>query len=142
MTASYGYDPLGNRVSQTVNGVTTNFQIDPTGLGNVVATFGAGGALTAHYTYGLGLVSQVSASGVAAYYDFNNIGSTVGITGTSGTTSTNTRTCPSARRRRLRRASRIRSRSSDSLGVMNDGSGSFTCGPGTTIRSHGQFVSQ
>ena len=24
--------------SQTINGVTTNFQIDPTGLGNVVAT--------------------------------------------------------------------------------------------------------
>ncbi len=39
----------------------------------------------ANYTYGLGLVSQVSASGTAGYYDFDGSGSTVGITGTSGT---------------------------------------------------------
>ena len=42
-------------------------------------------ALTAHYTYGFGLISQVSATGVASYYDFNNIGSVVGITGAGGT---------------------------------------------------------
>src|SRR5262249_49762534 len=60
-------------------------QIDPAGLGNVVATYGAGGALTAHYTYGFGLISQIGATGMAAYYDFNNIGSTVGLTGSSGT---------------------------------------------------------
>src|SRR5208337_4030759 len=71
LTASYGYDPQGNRVTQTVNGVWTSFQIDPAGLGNVVATFAAGGALTAHYSYGLGLVSQVSPSGSAYYYDYN-----------------------------------------------------------------------
>jgi RHS repeat-associated protein len=85
LTASYGYDPLGHRTSQTVNGVATHFQIDPARLGNVVATFGGAGALTAHYTYGFGLVSQVSSTGIAAYYDFNKIGSTVGITGTRGT---------------------------------------------------------
>ena len=80
--------------------MTTNFQIDPTGLGNVVATFDGGGGLTAHYTYGLGLVSQVSASGSAAYYDFNNIGSTVGITGASGSLrEPDTPTCRSGRRR-------------------------------------------
>ena len=43
LTASYGYDPLGNLISQTVNGVTTNFQIDPAGLGNVVATLATAG---------------------------------------------------------------------------------------------------
>ncbi|MFI5454955.1 MAG: RHS repeat-associated core domain-containing protein [Isosphaerales bacterium] len=84
VTASYAYDPLGNRVSQTVNGVAANFQIDPAGLGNVVATFGAAGTLTAHYTYGFGLVSQVSPTVIASYYDFNIVGSAVGITGTSG----------------------------------------------------------
>ena len=84
MTASYAYDPLGNQISQTVNDVTTNFQIDPTGLGNVVAAYDSSGDLLTHYTYGIGLVSQVSAAGIAGYYDFNNIGSTVGITGTSG----------------------------------------------------------
>ena len=84
LTASYGYDPLGNLGSETVNGATSTFQIDPIGLGNLVASFGADGVLTAHYTYGMGLVSQVSASGGAAYYDFNNIGSTIGITGING----------------------------------------------------------
>jgi RHS repeat-associated protein len=85
LAASYGYDARGTLVSQTVNGATTSFQCDPSGLGNVVATFSAGGILTAHYTYGIGLVSQVGRIGTEGYYDFNNIGSTVGITGTSGT---------------------------------------------------------
>jgi RHS repeat-associated protein len=84
VTASYGYDPLGNLVSQRVNGSTSGFQVDPIGLGNVVATIGSGGAVTGHYTYGLGLVSQVSSTGTAGYYDFNNIGSAVGITGAGG----------------------------------------------------------
>ena len=38
-SANYYYDPLGNLVSQTLNGATTNYQIDPTGLGNVVASY-------------------------------------------------------------------------------------------------------
>jgi RHS repeat-associated protein len=84
LTASYGYDPIGDRITQTVNGATTNFEIDPAGLGDVVATFNASGALEAHFAYGLGLVSEVSAGGVAGYYDFNNIGSVIGITGTTG----------------------------------------------------------
>ncbi len=84
LTASYGYDPLGHLVTQTVNGVTTNYQVDPTGPDNVVAAFDGSGALSAHYTYGLGLTSQVNASGVAYYYNFNLQGSTVGITNSAG----------------------------------------------------------
>ncbi len=84
MTASYGYDPLGNRNSQTVNGTATRFLIDPFGLGDVVSAYTGGGSLTAHYTNGFGLTSQVDAAGHAAYYDFNLIGSTVGITGAAG----------------------------------------------------------
>jgi RHS repeat-associated protein len=84
VSTGYNYDPLGNCISQTVNGVTTNFQVAPTNLPEVVATFNGNGSLIAHYTYGVGLVSQVSASGSADYYDFNNIGSTVGITNASG----------------------------------------------------------
>ncbi len=88
-TASYAYDPLGNLISQTVNGTTTNYQVDS--AGNIVAAFtGTGvynnsGGLTAHYTYGLGLVSQTTAAAASGYYDFNNQGSTVGITGAGGT---------------------------------------------------------
>ena len=87
-TASYAYDPLGNLISQTVNGATTNYQVDPDG--DIVAAFGGtgvynnSGGLQAHYTYGFGLVSQVSAAGAASYYDFNNVGSTIGITDAAG----------------------------------------------------------
>jgi RHS repeat-associated protein len=84
LSASYVYDPLLNRIAETINGATTNFQIDPVALGNVVATYSTVGGPVTHYTYGLGLVSQVSSTGVAACYDFNNIGSTVGITNAAG----------------------------------------------------------
>ena len=96
LSASYFHDPLGNLVSQTVNGATTNFQVDPTGYGDiaagtVVAAFSGGGVysnsggLLEHYTYGLGLVNQVSAAGSAAYYDFGLAGNTIGITDAAGT---------------------------------------------------------
>ena len=84
MTATYTYDPLGNRNSQTVGGVTTQLLIDPAGVGRVASTYTGSGSLIAHYIYGFGLVSQVSAAGSAAYYDFNLTGSTVGITGHDG----------------------------------------------------------
>ncbi len=85
VTASYAYNAIGQRRSQTINGVATRFQVDPAGLGNLVATLDAGGTVTAHFTYGLGLVSRIDGPGSAAYYDFNNIGSTIGITTTGGT---------------------------------------------------------
>jgi RHS repeat-associated protein len=85
VSASYGYDPLGSRVSQTVNGATTHFQIDPAGVGNVVASLDNTGRVEAHDTYGLGLTSQVNVDGTFGYYDFNKTGSTIGITGSNGT---------------------------------------------------------
>jgi RHS repeat-associated protein len=84
LAVNAAYDPFGNLVAQTVNGTTTRFQVDPSQLNQVVAAFNGSGALTAHFTFGLGLTSQVGASGAEGYYDFNNIGSTVGITGTNG----------------------------------------------------------
>ncbi len=84
LSASYVYDPLGSQIAQTINGASTNFQVDPAGLGTVVAAYSTAGGPVTHYTYGLGLVSQVSSTGVAAYYDFNNIGSTVNVTGAAG----------------------------------------------------------
>jgi RHS repeat-associated protein len=82
-TAGFTYDPLGHQNSATVNGTTTQFLIDPFGLGNVASSY-TGGSLAAHYTSGLGLVSQVDATGAAAYYDFDAGGNTVGLTGTRG----------------------------------------------------------
>ena len=81
---SYQYDAFGNRVSSTANGVTTNYVIDPFGLGNVVGEYDAVGNLVAHYNYGLGLVSRTDASGSAVYYAFDAVGSTSVLTNSTG----------------------------------------------------------
>ena len=80
----FQYSPLGDLVGETVNGAQTNYLIDPTGSGNIVAAYSGSGSLVADYTYGLGLVSQTSSSGTG-YYDFDASGNTIGITGSSGT---------------------------------------------------------
>ena len=81
---TFQYSPLGFLVGQNVNGTQTNYLVDPTGLGNVVASYNGSGSLIADYIYGLGLVSQTGPSGTG-YYDFDASGNTVGITGSSGT---------------------------------------------------------
>ena len=83
-TFTYQYDALGSLSGETQNGQQTTYLVDPTGLGSVVAQYGSSG-LTANFTYGLGLVSQVNASGASSYYDFDGSGNTVGITGAAGT---------------------------------------------------------
>ena len=80
----YEYGALGNRVATIHNGQVTDNLVDPTGLGNVVGQYNSSGSLIAGYTYGLGLVSQVTPGGTN-YYDFDALGSTVGLTNaTSG----------------------------------------------------------
>ena len=81
---TFQYSPLGFLIGENVNGTQTNYLVDPTGLGNVVASYNGNGSLIADYTYGLGLVSQTGPSGTG-YYDFDASGNTVGITGASGT---------------------------------------------------------
>jgi RHS repeat-associated protein len=83
-TTTYQYDALGNLVSQTVNGQTTHYLVDPTGLGNVVGQFNASGRVVAQYTYGNGLVSQISSSGANNYYGFDLTGNTTQLTGAGG----------------------------------------------------------
>jgi len=80
----YEYDVFGNRRASTFNGQRTSYLVDPFGFGDVVGEYSGAGGLIAHYAYGLGLTSRVNSSGVAAYYDFDAIGSTTGITDTAG----------------------------------------------------------
>ena len=140
LSASYGYDVLGERNSQTINGVTTNFEIDPTIGGALVATFGAGGALTAHYTYGFGLVSQESAAGTASYYDFNNIGSTIGITGTNGSYVNKYAYLPFGQTSTIKAAQANPFTFVGRFGVMNDGSGTLAMGFRQFDPATGQFL--
>jgi RHS repeat-associated protein len=82
-TFAYTYDPLGRLWQATQNGQTTTNLTDPLGMGSVAAQYGPGG-LAAHYVNGLGLEARVDADGTRAFYDFDQIGNVVGLTGTSG----------------------------------------------------------
>jgi RHS repeat-associated protein len=82
-TTTYTYNALGQQVASTTNGVTTEYLNDPTGIGNLVGASTGGGTVIAHYTYGLGLTSQVTANG-SYYYDFDAVGSTAGVSNDVG----------------------------------------------------------
>jgi RHS repeat-associated protein len=77
------YDALGFRVATTHGGQSTAYLVDVAGMGAVVAESDAG-SLAAHYVNGLGLTSRVDPTGTAAYYDFDGLGSTAGLSGLSG----------------------------------------------------------
>ncbi len=79
----YEYDPFGNRVASIENGVRTEYFLDPVGFGDVVGEFDGSGEITARYTYGVGLATQSRSSDVF-HYDFDALGSTVGVTGVDG----------------------------------------------------------
>jgi RHS repeat-associated protein len=84
-TWTYQYDGLGNRVSATHNGITTQYLNDLSGDGNVEAELTASGQVITHFTYGLDLTSSIPASGSPAYYHFDGAGNTVQMTNSSGT---------------------------------------------------------
>jgi RHS repeat-associated protein len=84
-TWAYSYDALGNLIASTHNGQTTQYLVDPSGLGNVIGEYDGNGKLIANYTHGLGLVSQVTSTGTPYNYNFDASGSTVGLSGGTGT---------------------------------------------------------
>jgi RHS repeat-associated protein len=83
-TWTFQHDALGNRIASVHNGQQTEYLVDPTGIGTVLGEYDGSGHLLAHYTYGLGLTSQVPAGSSANYYDFDAVGSTAGLSGPSG----------------------------------------------------------
>src|SRR5262249_9217353 len=80
---AYEYDALGDRRATVVNGVTTEYLVDPTGRNNLVGEY-TGGTAT-HYVYGFGLVSRVAPDG-AAGYDLDGLGSVAAVVGANGAT--------------------------------------------------------
>ena len=83
-TWSYEYDVFGNRTAMTHDGQRTEYLLDPIGFTDVVAAYDGSGDLISRYIHGTGLVSQLDTGGQALYYDFNGQGSTVGLSGPSG----------------------------------------------------------
>ncbi len=74
----YQYDAFGNRTASVLNGLQTEYLIDP--VGNVLAENDGAGNLLAQNVYGIGLAARV-AGGNLNWYDFDAMGSVAGITG-------------------------------------------------------------
>ena len=80
----YTYDPLGRRLSKTVNGATIRFLYDGDQL---IAETNATGTITAKYVFGPGLdepLKMVRGS-TTSYFHVDGLGSVVGLTDTTGT---------------------------------------------------------
>jgi len=90
VTVTIQYDADGNRVSKTVNGVTTRYLVDdlnPTGYAQVVEEVTAG-AVTRQYTYGLQRISQtqqIANAWTPAFYGYDGAGTVRLLTDSTGT---------------------------------------------------------
>jgi RHS repeat-associated protein len=80
---NYDYDSLGNRSAVIADGQRTEYLIDPTGIVQSVAEYDAAGGRLATYVYGVTLAGIDGPYGWE-YYDFDLLGSTVGVSDTSG----------------------------------------------------------
>ncbi len=85
---TYRYDAEGLRTSITGNAgagaETTSLVIDPTGAMSKVLSRIKNG-VTTRYVYGAGLQYEVSGSGVATYYHYDQAGNTAALTNAAGT---------------------------------------------------------
>ncbi|MBN2451204.1 MAG: RHS repeat protein, partial [Lentisphaeria bacterium] len=81
---NWEYDALGNRVAMTESGQRTEYLVDPTGIGTLVAEYDAGGNLLARYVHGLGPVCRIDASGEIAFYGFDGNANAALLTGPDG----------------------------------------------------------
>jgi RHS repeat-associated protein len=80
---TYEYDFFGNRSASAYNGTRTEYLVDPSGWGDVLAEYDGIGNLKTKYTHGIGLVSQQMGSDTS-FYDFDALGSTANITSAAG----------------------------------------------------------
>ena len=76
---TFEYDLFGNRIAKAIDGVETEYLVDPFGLGDVVSEF-TSGALSATYTHGLDLAAG-EISGQDAFYDADAVGTVTTLTG-------------------------------------------------------------
>ena len=81
---NFEYDGFGNRVAAVHNGIRTEYLLDPMGIVDVVAEYAADGTLLARYTHGNGLISRDDSTTGTTYYDFDSLGSTVGLSDATG----------------------------------------------------------
>ena len=80
---SYEYDAENNRISQTENGVKTEYVVDSDSSALTRILTATKGDDTTSYIYGIGLIAQEN-GGEYLIYHFNNIGSTEAVTNIDG----------------------------------------------------------
>jgi RHS repeat-associated protein len=81
ITTQYGYDGTGNRLSKTVNSVTTRYVIDVNrSLPTVIAETDSANTITAFYVHGNGLISKVLPDTTTYCYHYDSRGSTIALT--------------------------------------------------------------
>jgi RHS repeat-associated protein len=80
----YEHNGFGQRTAMIVNGVRTEYLIDPMGHGNVVAEFDGAGALLATMVHGLGLLARSETGSPLTFYEYDAQGFTAGITDHAG----------------------------------------------------------
>jgi len=90
-TVSIVYDAFGNRVSKTVNGVTTKYlvedDVNPTGYPQVMEEV-VSGSVQRTYTYGLQRITQdqlISSTWTPSFYGYDGGGSVRQLTNSAGT---------------------------------------------------------
>ena len=132
----YEYDALGNVVATVHNGQTTENLVDPTGLNDLVGQYTSSGGLIADYTYGLGLMSQMTASG-SNYYHFDGLGSTVGMTNSASGLIASYSYLPSGGILSSTGTVANPFTFGGELGVTSDGSGLYTMGMRSYDPDHG-----
>ncbi|CAD5914817.1 RHS repeat-associated core domain-containing protein [Planktothrix agardhii] len=137
---SYDYDAFGNRIASTKNGQRTEYLLDPSGFGNVVGEY-SNGNLIARYTHGFGLESRVDATNTTAYYDFDAIGSTAGLTGGNGSYVNRYSYLPFGEDLTLTETVDNFFKFVGEFGVSNDGSGLYYMRERSYDSSTGRFVS-
>jgi YD repeat-containing protein len=137
----YEYDALDNRIAEIVNGVRTDFLIDPFGAGNLIGEFDAAGAAKSRHVFGNGLVASVDSAGDSSFFEFDGLGNTAGISSATGINVASYLYLPFGETLVSAESSPNRFRFGGERGGTTDAAGSITSGQDTFRPQDGSFIS-
>ncbi len=80
----YEYDAIGNRVATTHNGDKVEFSFDPFGLVDLASKYDVTSGRTTNYVHGLGLTAVVDQATDIRFYEYDGLGSVVGLSNPDG----------------------------------------------------------